>query len=97
MDIKDFIGNVVIDPETGTRYILHEITSPTISVVSVSPDKNGHLKRYIYNTINGDPISNGSLIFEDKSLTEVFLKTYGEYCRSRDAYYEEYGYWMRKD
>ena len=97
MDIKDFIGKVVISPETGARYVLREITSPYIGVESVSPDKNGHLRRYVYNTINGDPISNGSLDFEDKSLKEAFLKTYGEYCHSRDAYYEEYGYWMRKD
>ncbi len=97
MKINDFIGKVVIDAKTGSRYILHEITSPSIGVVSVAPDENGHLKRYIYNTINGDPISNGSLVFEDEGLTESFLKIYGEYCRTKDAYYEDYGYWMRKD
>ena len=97
MDIKDFKDKVVIDKKTGSRYRIHEITSPSISVVAENPDENGHFKRYIYNTTNGDPISNGSLGFEDEALTDAFIKVYDAYCKSRAAYWEEYGYWMRKD
>ncbi len=97
MKINDFIGKVVIDAKTGARYILHEITSPSIGIISEHPDKNGHSKWYTYNTINGDPISKGTLVFEDTTLTEAFRTAYNSYCRSRDAYFENYGYWMRKD
>jgi hypothetical protein len=97
MKINDFIGKVVIDAKTGTRYRLHEITSPSICIISEHPDENGHSKRYTYNTINGNPISNGTLIFEDTTLTESFTVVYDSYCHSKDAYWEDYGYWMRKD
>ena len=97
MKINDFIGKVVIDAKTGTRYILHEITSPSISVITEKIGENGYPQRYIFNTINGDPISNGTLIFEDTTLTESFTVVYDSYCHSKDAYWEDYGYWMRKD
>lgn len=97
MKINDFIGRVVIDAKTGARYILREITSPSISIVSEQPDGSGRLKRYTFNTINGDPVSKGVLIFADESLTDAFRTVYAEYCRTRNAYWEDYGYWMRRD
>ncbi len=97
MKINDFIGKVVIDAKTGTRYILHEITSPSISVITEKIGENGYPQRYTFNTINGDPVSKGVLIFEDKNLTGAFETVYAEYCRTRNAYWEDYGYWMRKD
>ena len=97
MEIKEFIGKVVINPDTKSRYLIRKITSPYIAVETEKPQGNGHRQRYIYNTINGDPISNGTLMFEDKTLTEPFKAAYTSYCQSKAAYWEEYGYWMRMD
>lgn len=95
MEIKNFIGKVVIEKKSGKRFVLKEITSPYIAVKEES-NINGGIS-IIYDTINGDPIKNGVLIFEDETLTAQFLTIYDDYCRSRDAYYEEIGYWMRRD
>lgn len=97
MKIGDFIGKTVISAETKRRYTICSITSPYIAVKSEKPDGNGLYSHYRFDCISGDPISNGSLIFEDKALTEPFKKAYGEYCRTRDAYYEDIGFWMKKD
>lgn len=95
MDIKKFIGKVVIEKESGKRFILKEITSPYIAVKEENNINAGI--SIVYDTINGDPIKRGVLEFEDKTLTAQFLATYDEYCHTQDAYYEEIGYWMRKD
>jgi hypothetical protein len=95
MDIKNFIGKVVIEKESGKRFILKEITSPYIAVKEESNINSGI--SIIYDTINGDPIQKGILVFEDKTLTAQFLTAYEAYCHSQDAYYEEIGYWMRRD
>ncbi len=97
MELKDFIGKVVFSPTTKRRYILRSITAPKIKAETEKPDMNGHHACYCWETINGDPISNGSLVFEDASLTEPFKTAYTAYCRTMDAYWENYGYWMRKD
>ena len=95
MEIKDFIGKVVIEATTQKRYILREITSPYIAVQEENKLNSG--RSLILDTINGDPISNGIIVFEDSSLTLPFKTAYSNYCHSKDAYYEEIGYWMRKD
>ena len=95
MEIKDFIGKLVIEAESGKRYILKEITSPYI-VVKEENNTNSGIS-IIYDTINGDPIKKGVLLFEDTTLTETFKAVYEAYCRTKDAYYEEIGYWMRRD
>ena len=95
MEIKDFIGKLVIEAESGKRYILKEITSPYI-VVKEENNTNSGIS-IIYDTINGDPIKKGVLLFEDTTLTETFKAAYEAYYRTKYAYYEEIGYWMRRD
>lgn len=97
MELKDFIGKVVISSSTKRRYALDKITAPEIVVKTEKPNENGQHSYYRWETINGDPISNGSLVFEDKSLTKPFLEAYNAYCNTESAYWEDYGYWMRKD
>ena len=95
MELKDFIGKVVVQAATGKRYVLKEITSPYIAVKEEkNPDSGSSI---IYDTINGNPIKQGILDFEDAKLTEPFKAVYEAYCRTKDAYYEEIGYWMRRD
>ena len=95
MEIKDFIGKVVIGVESKKRYVLTEITSPYIAVQEENNVNSGI--SIIYDTINGDPFEKGILVFEDTTLAEPFKATYSTYCRKKDAYYEEIGYWMRRD
>lgn len=96
MDFKEFIGKVVISTKDKRRFILTKITSPEIMVRSEKPNSNGTCDNFSWRTINGDPFTNKYLVFEDVSLNETFKKVYNEYCHSQDAYWEEYGYWMRK-
>lgn len=95
MEIKTFIGKVVVEAASKKRYVITEIASPYIAVREENRLNGG--RSFIFETINGDPISRGILVFEDSSLTLPFKSTYSAYCRSKDAYYEEIGYWMRKD
>jgi hypothetical protein len=97
MELKQFIGKIVISTSTKNRYRLHRITSPYIDVEFEQPNSSGYHSHYRFNCINGDPISNGDLIFEDQSLSEPFKKVYTAHCRSMDGYWEDYGYWMRKN
>lgn len=96
MELKEFIGKVVIKTYNNQRCILREITSPSIGVITVEPDQHGHHTCYCWDTINGDPFKKGYLVFEDPSLAEPFRLAYDAYCRSEDAYWEEYDYWMRR-
>ena len=97
MELKDFIGKVVISTTSKTRYVLKEITAPEISVITEKPNEHGYHPCYCWETINGDPISNGYLMFEDESLTEPFKAAYEAYSRTEDARWERYGYYMRRD
>lgn len=97
MELKDFIGKVVVGSESGKRYMLRRITAFSIEGYTVEKDARGYHASYCWSTINGDPISNGVLIFEDTSLTEPFKKAYEAYSYTKDAYWENYGYWMRRD
>ena len=97
MELGQFIGKIVISTSTNKRYRLHRITSPYIDVESEQPNSSGYPSHYRFDCINGDPITNGNLVFEDQNLTEPFKKAYSDYCRSMDGYWEDYGYWMRKD
>ena len=96
MQLKDFINKVVISTATNKRMYLCEITSPYFKTVSVDADEYGHTW-HVWPTINGNAFENGRLVFEDSSLTAPFLSVYNDYCRTKDAYWEEYGYWMRRD
>ncbi len=97
MDIKRFLNTVVVSAENGKKYYLAEITSPYLKTIDFELNENGNRAQYIWPTINGNPIENGCLFFEDESLTEPFKAAYDAYCHSRDAYWEEYGYWLRRD
>ena len=97
MEIKEFIGKIVVSASTKERYILTKITSPYIEVKTEKLNEYGGRSCYRFETINGDPFERGVLIFEDASLAVPFKNAYYEYCHSKDAYWEEYGYWMRKD
>lgn len=97
MDLKKFVGQVVISSVTKRRFILKNITAPEIGVVSETPGTSGYPEHYVYGTINGDPISTGTLVFENPALTEPFKAAYKAYCRTEAAYWESYGYWMRRD
>ena len=97
MQLKDFIGKIVISTQTKDRFYLHEITAPEIRVLSLKRRPDGYRDSYLFKTVNGDPFSTGRLIFEDASLTQPFLKAYDEHCRSEDGYFELYEYWMRRD
>ena len=96
MQIKDFIGKVVISTESKERYVLTEIKAPEIAVRTEKPNEHGYCSCYCWETINGDPISNGDLVFEDSSLTEPFKAAYRAYCSTENAYWENYGYYMRR-
>ena len=96
MELKDFIGKIVIRASDKKRLFITEITAPEIEAQTVLPEAHGYHTCYSWETINGDPIANGYLIFEDEALTEPFKKAYDAYCRTEDAYWENYGYWMRK-
>lgn len=97
MELKNFIGEVVINTATKMRFRLREITAPKIHVITEQLDGQRHFSYYAFPTINGDPISNGVLVFEKAGLKEPFLAAYDAHCRSEDGRMEEYGYWMRKD
>lgn len=56
MELKDFIGKVVISTSSKTRYVLTEITAPEISVRTEKPNELGCYSHYCWETINGDPI-----------------------------------------
>ena len=97
MELKDFIGKVVICAATKQRFVLRRITSPCIEVTATEKDARGYCASYSWPTINGDPISTGALVFEDTSLAAPFKAAFSAHCHTRDAYYEEIGYWMRRD
>lgn len=97
MQITDFVGKVVVSASGKRRYVLTEITAPYIAAETVEPEHHGCRGTYRWQTINGDPISNGTLVFEDESLTEPFRQAYEAYCRTEEAYWENYGYWMHRD
>lgn len=96
MELKTFIGQVVISTKTKRRFKLCEITAPEICVVTENPGASGYYEHYVYDNINGNPIATGLLVFEDPALTEPFKAAFDAYEHTEDAYWENYDYWMRK-
>ena len=94
---KNFIGKIVISTRSKNRFVIEKITAPEISVRTEKPNKLGYYSYYCWDTINGDPISNGDLVFEDPSLTDPFKKAYDAYSRTEDARWECYGYYLMKE
>lgn len=93
----DFIGKVIISDQTNRRYTLYQITSSYIDVKSIEPNESGYHPHYRFEFMSKDPITEGRLCFEDVSLKESFIKVFNDYSHSKEAYWEDYGYWMRKD
>ena len=50
---------------------------------------------YRYSTLEGDPFSNGDMVFEDETLLEPFKAAFEEYCQSAEGHKTEYDYWSR--
>ena len=94
MELKNFVGQVVISTASKRRFLIYQITAPEIKVVSEKPDESGHYDFYVHPTINGDPISTGKLVFENAALNEPFKTSFDAYSRTEDAYYEQMHYWM---
>ena len=97
MELKSFIGQVVISSATKRRFILKEITAPEICVVTEKPGTSGYFEHYVFETVNGDPISTGALVFENPALTEPFKQAFEAYSHTEDARWERYHYWLMKD
>ena len=97
MELKAFIGQVVISTSTKRRFLLESITAPEIRVVSKEPGTSGYPEHYAYRTINGDPFSTGALVFENPELTEPFKAAFEAYNRTEEARWESYGYWLHRD
>ncbi len=97
VELHAFVGQVVISSATHRRFLFNKITAPEICVVTEVPGTSGYPEHYVFSTINGDPISTGVLVFENRALTEPFKEAFEAYGHTQDAYWENYGYWMRKD
>ena len=97
MELKNFIGKVVISMATKRRYLLTQITAPYIVATVEQADVCGNRASYHWDAVNGDPISTGALVFEETALKKPFQVAYEAYCRSQEGRWEEYGYWLRKD
>lgn len=96
MELKDFIGKVVVGVPSNKRYILSKITAAWIVAREEKGDAQGHCASYRWDTVNGDPISTGALVFEDAALTEPFKAAYDAHSHTEEAYWENYEYWMRR-
>lgn len=97
MELKEFINKPVISTYSKTKMFITEIHACYIGTQTLKPGPSGYHTCYSYETINGDPIKNGDLVFEDESLKEPFIKAYEEYSRTEDARWESYGYWLQKE
>ncbi len=97
MELKEFVGKVVIGTKTNTRYILTKIHAAYITVGTEELNVYGTRSSYLFKTDNEDPFTSGALRFEDASLTEMFKKAYQKYCRSEYGRAEAYLYWVTMD
>ena len=94
MKIDDFVGKYVIFKERNERCKIYEITVPIIEFALLGEDEE-ILKVYRYSTLEGDPFSNGDMVFEDETLLEPFKAAFEEYCQSAEGHKTEYDYWSR--
>ena len=97
MELREFVGKLVFSARTGEKFVITDITAPEIRVATVALGTYGYPRHYVYETMNGDPFSNGSLVFEDEHLLNPFKAAYAAYCRTEDAYWDNFGYYMRRD
>ena len=93
MELKDFIGKVVIDAENKHRYELYRIDAVEVAAKALPP----HSGCYVWRTGTGpydNAIARGTLVFEDPSLYEPFKALYEAYGHSEEARIERYMYYM---
>ncbi len=99
MELKDFIGKVVIHAQTKKRYVLYKLEAACIEVKEEKADENGIRRCYCWEvgTLPYDnAIAKGRLIFEDATLLEPFREIYEAYQRSPEGRIESYDYWFWK-
>ena len=96
MELKEFIGKVVICRKTNRKYTIREITAPEFVVQDINKNAYGTYSTYCYENQNGDPVSRGLLDFEDASLKEPFIEAFAKYDATEDAKWERYSYWLYK-
>jgi len=97
LTLKDFVGQIVIKISDQKRYIVTDITANEFKIRELTPDKNGHCGNWSFECISSNPIEDKFLKFEDPGLDCVFTEIYDAYCRTEDARWESYGYWLRKE
>ena len=94
MELNDFIGKVVVIPNTKHRFVLTKITDPEIYVRTEKPNERGHYTYYCWKVNGPDPFSAGELSFEDPSLNEPFSAAYAAYQHTKEANSESYLYYL---
>ncbi len=98
MELKDFIGKVVLSSDSKERYFIEEISAVYIQVVSEKLNSIGYPSHYQYKTgtlKNDNAIATGKLIFEDSSLTKPFIDMYEKYTSSEAGRTDAWLYWMQ--
>ncbi len=98
MKIKDFIGKEVIHTKSRNQYILDRIDGVAIYVREEKQNQYGTHATYCWKTGTGpydNAIANGTLIFRDESLTELFREVYETYLHT-EGKYDQYDYYMSK-
>ena len=94
VDRSRFVGKVVVSTETKRRFVLTTITAVEMTARAENLNERGVYDTYSWNTVNGDPVSRGQLVFEDTSLTEAFIKAFETYCNSAEGRWERYEYFF---
>ena len=98
MELKDFLGKVVIHAQTKRRYALDAVDGAFISVREEKASANGTYAHYRWRTgtlPDDHAIANGTLVFEDVALTQPFLRAYRSYCNGAGKL-DGYDYYMSK-
>lgn len=96
MKLKDFIGKVVICNANKYRLVIDKIDGVGIYAATEKPNSSGYPEHFLWKTEaapNDNAIANGTLVFEDKSLTEPFKTAYREYLLG-EGKYDSYFYYM---
>ena len=98
MTIEDFIGKVVINHNSGKRYIITKISGAFICARDEAPDSFGNYASFKWatgTTPQNNAISNKTLVFEDNTLIDTFNKVYEEYFYTKGKD-DQFLYYMSK-
>lgn len=100
MELKDFIGKVVISEKTKVHYVIEKIDGAFIAVRTAKQSEKGTYSHYRWMTGTApydNAIAKGTVVFEDETLKQPFIDAYEAYRNTEDARWSNYDYWMRKD